>query len=75
MATRAPRGLDNSSDGANQAAIGTCVRLFLHLWSTPVLVPDHLPHRSAHEESVAATVDRYSTKWSVGRPIKKSNVR
>ncbi len=49
--------------------------LFRHLWSTKVAAPEHLPHRSAHEESVAAAIDKYSTKWGVGQPAKKSDAR
>ena len=51
-----------------------CAPLFRHLWSTPVTAPDHLPHRSAHEDSVAAAVDKYSTKWGVGQTTKESGV-
>lgn len=50
----------------------TCVPLFRHLWSTPTGAPEHLPHRSAHEDSVAATIDRYSTRWGVGHVKKES---
>jgi hypothetical protein len=40
--------------------------LFRHLWRTPVSAPEHVPHRTAHEDSVAAGIDRYSTRWGVG---------
>ena len=38
-----------------------------HLWTTPANAPDHLPHRSNQEEAVAAAIDRYSTRWRMGR--------
>jgi hypothetical protein len=34
-----------------------------HLWNTPSNAPAHLPHRTAIEDQVAATIDRYSTRW------------
>jgi hypothetical protein len=34
-----------------------------HLWNTPSNAPEHLPHRTALEDQVAATIDRYSTRW------------
>ena len=34
-----------------------------HLWNTPANAPDHLPHRTAIEDEVAAAIDRYSTHW------------
>lgn len=34
-----------------------------HLWNTPANAPDHLPHRTAIEDQVAAAIDRYSTRW------------
>jgi hypothetical protein len=34
-----------------------------HLWNTPANAPDYLPHRTAIEDQVAATIDRYSTRW------------
>lgn len=37
--------------------------LFRHLIGTPVDAPGHLPERSAHEDSVAAAIDKYSTRW------------
>ena len=37
--------------------------LFRHLVNTPVDVPGHLPERSAQEDSVAAAIDKYSTRW------------
>jgi len=37
--------------------------LFRHLLATPANAPDHLPHRSAQEDSIAAAIDRYSTQW------------
>lgn len=42
------------------------VPLFRHLVSTPVEAPRHLPERSAHEDSVAAAIDKYSTRWGTG---------
>ena len=37
--------------------------LFRHLLATPANAPDHLPHRSAQEDSIAAAIARYSTQW------------
>jgi hypothetical protein len=34
-----------------------------HLWNTPSNAPEHLPHRTALEDQVAAAIDRYSTRW------------
>jgi hypothetical protein len=34
-----------------------------HLWNTPTNAPEYLPHRSGVEDQVAATIDRYSTRW------------
>ncbi|OBI86876.1 hypothetical protein [Mycobacterium asiaticum] len=34
-----------------------------HLWNTPANAPEHLPHRTAIEDQVAAAIDRYSTRW------------
>ncbi len=34
-----------------------------HLWNTPSNAPEHLPHRTAIEDQVAAAIDRYSTRW------------
>ena len=34
-----------------------------YLLATPANAPDHLPHRSAQEDSIAAAIDRYSTQW------------
>jgi len=34
-----------------------------HLWNTPSNAPEHLPHRTAVEDQVAAAIDRYSTRW------------
>jgi hypothetical protein len=34
-----------------------------HLWTTPSNAPEHLPHRTALEDQVAAAIDRYSTRW------------
>ncbi|PQP40375.1 MULTISPECIES: hypothetical protein [Mycolicibacterium] len=48
-----------------------CAPLFRHLWVAKVIPPEHIPHRSAHEEAAAAAIDKYSTKWGVG-PSKKS---
>lgn len=53
----------------------TCLPLFRHLWSTQVIAPEHLPHRTAHEESVAAAIDKYSTRWGVGPSKKDSGAR
>lgn len=48
------------------AVVATCLPLFRHLRSIPVNAPEHLPHRTAHEENVAAAIDKYSTRWGVG---------
>jgi hypothetical protein len=37
-----------------------------HLWNTPSNAPEYLPHRSGVEDKVAATIDRYSTRWGGG---------
>lgn len=38
-----------------------------HLWKTPGNAPpEALPHRSGLEDQVAATIDRYSTRWGGG---------
>ncbi|GLE54207.1 hypothetical protein [Mycobacterium montefiorense] len=37
--------------------------LVRHLWNTPSNAPEHLPHRTAIEDQIAATIDRYSTRW------------
>lgn len=47
--------------------------LFKHLVQTPVIVPEHLPSRTAHEDAVAATIDKYSTRW--GSPKKESETQ
>ncbi len=52
-----------------------CAPLFRHLWAAKVTPPEHLPHRSAHEDTVAAAIDKYSTKWGVGSAKKDSNAR
>ncbi len=53
----------------------TSTPLFRHLWSTPVTIPDHLPQRSAHEDAVAAAVDKYATTWGVGRSGREGGAR
>ena len=53
--------------GTVVAAVAACsAPLFGHLWRTPVDSPEHVPHRTAHEDAVAATIDRYSTRWGMG---------
>lgn len=42
------------------------IPLARHLWATPSNAPAHLPHRSGHEDAVAAAIDRYSTRWGGG---------
>ena len=49
------------------AVAAVCAPLFRHLWAAPVTGPEHVPHRTAHEDSVAAAIDRYSTRWGMGR--------
>ena len=43
--------------------VALAVPLFRHLVRTPVDAPGHLPLRSAQEDSVAAAIDKYSTRW------------
>ncbi|OBH37652.1 hypothetical protein A5684_15735 [Mycobacterium intracellulare] len=38
-----------------------------HLWRTPSNAPEHVAHRSGLEDQAALAVDRYSTRWGVGR--------
>mgnify|MGYP000054684118 CR=1 FL=1 len=45
--------------------------LFKHLLATPAHAPDHLPARTAHEDSVAAAIDKYSTRWGSGMRSKE----
>lgn len=52
-----------------------CTPLFRHLWSTNVAPPEHLPHRTAHEDTVAAAIDKYSTKWGVGPSSDQGDAR
>ncbi|BBZ05395.1 hypothetical protein MCHIJ_48320 [Mycolicibacterium chitae] len=52
-----------------------CAPLFKHLWTNKVEPPAHLPHRTAQEESVAAAIDKYSTRWGVGSARKDSDSR
>ncbi|BBY98246.1 hypothetical protein [Mycolicibacterium fallax] len=49
--------------------------LFRHLIHTPVQAPEHLPSRTAHEDSVAAAIDKYSTRWGVRQSEKESETR
>jgi hypothetical protein len=49
-----------------------CAPLFRHLWQEKVVAPEHVPHRSAHEDAAAAAVDKYSTKWGVGASTKRT---
>ncbi len=42
--------------------------LVRHLWNTPSNAPEHLPHRTAIEDQVAAAIDRYSTRWGGWKP-------
>lgn len=51
---------------ALMVAAAVSAPLFRHLIVTPVEAPQHLPERTAHEDSVAAAIDKYSTRWGVG---------
>lgn len=60
--------------GAAAAIVAiACAPMFRHLWSTPVIAPEHLPHRTAHEDLVAGTIDRYSTRWGGGWAAKEDS--
>ncbi len=50
--------------------VGLGAPLFKHLLATPAHAPDHLPTRTAHEDSVASAIDKYSTRWGT-RPGSK----
>jgi hypothetical protein len=52
--------------GALLLVLVTTFPLFRHLMATPANAPDHMPHRSAQEDSVAAAIDKYSTRWGTG---------
>lgn len=56
--------------GVIAIAMAAALPLAGHLWRTPSNAPDHLPHRTGMEDQVAVAVDRYSTRWGVGRPEK-----
>ncbi len=49
--------------GAALVVVIAGLPLARHLWNPPSNAPDHLPHRSALEDQVAAAIDRYSTRW------------
>jgi hypothetical protein len=49
--------------------------LFRHLWSTPAAGPEHVPHRTAHEDSVVSAVDKYATRWGMGKTGREGGIR
>lgn len=58
--------------GTALVVIAATVPLARHLWTTPSNAPPHLPHRSLHEDAVAAAIDRYSTRWGSDDRAKKA---
>ncbi len=62
--------ITNHSPSEALVLVGTVVIVALlalplaqHLRGTPSNAPEHLPHRTALEDQVAAAIDRYSTRW------------
>jgi len=61
--------------GTAVIVVAAGIPLLRHLWATPSNAPAHLPHRSGHEDAVAATIDRYSTRWGGGWADKEEKPR
>jgi hypothetical protein len=61
--------------GTAVIVVAAGIPLLRHLWATPSNAPGHLPHRSRQEDTVAAAIDRYSTRWGGGWAEKKDNPR
>jgi hypothetical protein len=61
--------------GTAVIVVAAGIPLLRHLWATPSNAPGHLPHRTGHEDAVAAAIDRYSTRWGGGWADKKDDAQ